>query len=468
MGGKMNPSVIALAPLLCLALSAVILLVPAALQRPGVAWIVSLSGFVLSGVLLWPAWQQAPVSVTELLMIDRYALAVTGIVVVSGLVVTVLGHEYFRARQILHHSEIYLLLLIAALGGGVLAAAEHFASLFLGVELMGIATAVLIAFPLGRVELEAGVKYLVLSGMASAFLVFGMGLVYAGGGVLVFSGMDFAGPGWVGLFMILAGLAFKLSWVPFHLWIGDVYQGAPPPVAAFLGSASKSAALAVFMRLLWKSDAYQNEMLAVLFIVIACFSILVGNWLALLQNRIKRLLAYSAIAHFGYLLVLPATAGRLGMEFVAEASAFYLIAYSLAVGVGFGSISVMEQAGEEVDALEDLRGLFHQQPLLASLFTVALLSLAGLPLTIGFIGKFYLFSAAVGGELWWLALVMVFGSGLGMVYYLRVILVLGQPRTTCLHPNPATSGLLVLGFLVTMLVWLGIFPSWIMGLVSHF
>ncbi len=464
----MNLPVTAIGPLLCLALTTVLLLIPAAFRKPRVAAILAALGFALSGILLWPAWEQAPVRVTDLFVLDRYALVVIGIVDLSGLVVTVLCHEYFRTRDILHRSEIYLLLLIAALGGAVLAGAGHFASLFLGIELMGITTAVLIAFPLTRSTSEAGVKYLVLSGTASAFLVFGMALVYAGDGTLVFSRLNFAESGWVGLVMIWVGLAFKLSWVPFHLWIGDVYQGAPPPVSAFLGSASKVAALAVFMRLLLESKAYQNGMLASLFIVIASFSILFGNWLALLQYRIKRLLAYSAIAHFGYLLVLPAVANKLGSEFVAEATVFYLLAYSLAVLVCFGLISILGNEGEEVDELEDLRGLFHHQPLVAVLFTIALLSLAGLPLTIGFIGKFYLFSAAVDGERWWLALVMVFGSGLGMVYYLRVIFELGQPQTAITRSTTALTPLLVLGFLATMLIWLGIFPTWIMEMFSNF
>ncbi len=461
----MNLPVVALSPVLCLALTSVILLLPAALQKPRAAAVIAGLGFALTGLLLWPAWGDTPVMATELLRIDHYALIVIGIVALSGLVVTVLCHDYFQPREIVHRSELYLLLVIAALGGAVLAMASHFAALFLGVELMGISSVVLIAFPYSRPALEAGVKYLVLSGAASALLVFGMALVYAGDGTLSFSQLVFAGPGWVGLVMILAGLAFKLSWVPFHLWAGDVYQGAPAPIAGFLGSASKAAAMAVVMRLLLESGAYKNHVLTALFIFVACFSILTGNWLALLQHRIKRLLAYSAIGHFGYLLVLPATAARLGTEFAAEATVFYLLAYSLAVLVSFGLISALTTDGSEPNELACWRGLFYNHPLSAMLFGAALLSLAGLPLTIGFVGKFYLFTAAVGGGLWVLALVMVFGSGLGMYYYLRVIYELGRSPDRVPF-TPSLTAMTILCFLGLLLVGIGIYPPWVMNVLS--
>ncbi len=461
----MTLPLVALGPLLTLALTSVILLLPAALRKPRASAILAALGFLVTGGLLWPAWQVAPVRATDLLTIDHYALVVMGIVTLCGWVVTLLGHEYFSKRQAAHKPELYLLLVIASLGGAVLAAASHFATLFLGVELLGISTVVLVAFPYTRPALEAGIKYLLLSGAASAFLVFGMALVYAGDGTLVFTKLAFAGPGWVGLVMILAGLAFKLSWVPFHLWAGDVYQGAPAPIAGFLGSASKVAAMAVTMRMLLESGAYRNDVLVTLFIFVACFSILTGNWLALLQQRIKRLLAYSAIGHFGFLLVLPATATRVGAGFAAEATLFYLLAYSLAVLVSFGLIAVLSAENSEADELSDLRGLFHHQPVAAVLFTVALLSLAGLPLTIGFVGKFYLFTAAIGGGLWLLALVMVFGSGLGMFYYLRVIYELGRPQQASVS-IPAVASLTMLGVLGLLLLGVGVYPTWIMEVFS--
>jgi len=457
----MNLPLVALGPLLSLALTSVILLLPAALRKPRASAVVAGLGFAATGGLLWPAWQVAPVMATELLRIDRYALVVMAIVTLCGLVVTVVSHEYFAKRGAFHKAELYLLLVIAALGGVVLAAASHFASLFLGVELLGISTAVLIPFPYSRPALEAGVKYLVLSGAASAVLVFGMALVYAGDGTLVFAKLAFSGPGWVGLVMVLAGLAFKLSWVPFHLWAGDVYEGAPAPIAGFLGSASKTAAMAVTMRLLLESGAYRNDVLATLFVFVACFSILGGNWLALLQPRIKRLLAYSAIAHFGFLLVLPATAARVGAGFAAEATLFYLLAYSLAVLVSFGLVSLLSPEDPETDELEKWRGLFHHQPVAAILMTAALLSLAGLPLTIGFVAKFYLFTAAIGGRLWLLALVMVFGSGLGMFYYLRVIYELGRTEVETVAA-PAIVSLTMLAVLGLLLLGVGVWPAWIM------
>ncbi|GAB4360627.1 MAG: NADH-quinone oxidoreductase subunit NuoN [Methylohalobius crimeensis] len=456
----------ALSPLLCLASTAAVLLLPAAMQRPKAAAIVAALGFILTLALLPIAWGEIPTAVPPLLRIDGYALFIIGLIATAGLAVTALYHDYFRQMNLSDRAELYLLLTIAALGGAVLAAAEHFAALFLGLELMGISIAVLTAYPFSRANLEAGVKYLILSGTASSLLLFGAALVYAGGGKMTFSNLDLSGPGSVGLVMILAGLGFKLSWVPFHLWAADVYEGAPAPIAGFLGSASKSAGMAVMLRLLLESGAYKNEVLTALFLLIACLSILTGNWLALLQTRLKRLLAYSAIAHFGYLLIVPAAASRLSTVFAAEAVQFYLLAYTLAVLIVFGLVSALTTEEKEPDDLGAWRGLFHHRPLAAVLISAALLSLAGLPLTVGFVGKFYLFSAAVGGNLWFPALILLIGSGLGMYYYLRVIYELGcsgkidQPIAL-----PRTS-MAILCLLVLLLVGLGIHPGGIISRVS--
>lgn len=455
---------IALAPLLSLALTAVALLWPAAVGRPRAAALISACGFALA--LVWvglPAGPE-PQFAAALLRIDAYARSVIALVAGSGLVASLLSRDYFAAPC--HRAEAYLLLATAALGGAVLAAADHFASLFLGVELMGVSLAVLNAWPFTRPALEAGIKYLILSGTASALMAFGMALAYADSGSMAFSALHPAGLGGMGLVLILAGLGFKLSWVPFHLWAADVYQGAPAPVAAFLASASKSAAMAVVVRLLLESGAWHNARLAWLLAAVAGLSILVGSLMALLQNRLKRLLAYSAIAHFGYLLIVPAAAGVLGTELATEVVLFYLASYTLAVLLAFGLISACSREGVEPDALADWRGLIPHRPLAAALLTVALLSLAGLPVTVGFVGKFYLFAAAVGAGLWPAAGALLIGSGLGMYYYLRVILELGRPGEPPPAPLPATS-LALLGVLGLGVVGLGIQPSPLIAWAGH-
>jgi len=460
----LNP-LFALAPLVTLGLTAVALLLPAALQRPKVATGLAAGGFALTLVLLLPAWRVVP-QTTALLRLDRYALTVTALVAGSALATTLLGHDYFRGRLVADRAEILLLLAVAALGGAVLGSAEHFAALFLGVELLGLPLAAVIAHPFGRPNLEAGIKYLVLSGSASALLLFGMALVYAEAGTLTFSQLPLQGLAWTGLLLILAGLAFKLAWVPFHLWIADVYQGAPAPLAAFLASGAKSAAMAVVLRLLLESGAYHQPALAALLLTVACISILVGNWLALLQTRLKRLLAYSAIAHFGYLLIVPAAAVRLGSAFAAEATLFYLFAYTLATLLAFGLVAALNPADPEADRLGNWRGLFFRHPPAALLLTLALLSLAGLPLTVGFVGKFYLFAAAVGAGLWLPALVLLAGSGLGMFYYLRVIRELGRPASGRADFSMPRLGLVILLILAVLLVGTGLYPQGVILLVT--
>ena len=459
-----------LAPLGALGLTALALLLPAALNWPRMGGILALGGFALTLVLLVPAWQAAPQTI-GLLRLDRYALVVTALVTASALMVCALGQDYFRRRSMADRCEIWLLLAVAALGGGVLAGAEHLAALFLGVELLGLPLAALVAHPCGRLHLEAGIKYLILSGSASALLLFGMALVYAQDGTLTFSQLRLEGLAWIGLLLMLAGLAFKLAWVPFHLWIADVYQGAPAPLAAFLASGAKAAAMAAVLRLLLESGAYRLPSLPLLLLLVACLSILIGNWLALLQTRLKRLLAYSAIAHFGYLLIVPAAAIRLGSGLAAEAVLFYLVAYTLAALLAFGLVTVLSPADPEADELTAWHGLFFRRPLAAvlltlALLTLALLSLAGLPLTVGFVGKFYLFAAAVGAGLWLPALVLLAGSGLGMFYYLRVIRDLGRPvREESLFSLPGLS-LAALLLLAALLVGMGLHPQGLILLLT--
>jgi len=444
-----------LAPSAALGLTALVLLLPAALNRPRFAHILASVGLGLTLVLLLPAWRMAP-QTAMLLRLDRYALVVTGLVAGSALVAALVGHDYFRSRRLPDRSEIWLLLAVAALGGAVLGSAEHFAALFLGVELLGLPLAALVAHPCGRSHLEAGIKYLILSGSASALLLFGMALVYAQDGTLTVSRLQPTGLAWIGLLMMLAGLAFKLAWVPFHLWIADVYQGAAAPVTAFLASGGKAAAMAAVLRLLLESGAYRNSGLAILLLILACLSILIGNWLALLQDRLKRLLAYSAVAHFGYLLIVPAAATRVGGSLTAEAALFYLCAYTLATLLAFGLVAVLSPVDSEADGLTAWQGLFFRHPLAATLLTLALLSLAGLPLTVGFVGKFYLFAAAVGAGLWGPALVLLAGSGLGMFYYLRVIRELGRPASGEADFSMPRLGLVILLILAVLLVGTGL------------
>ena len=329
----------------------------------------------------------------------------------------------------------------------------------------------MVAYPVKlRGALEGGLKYLVLSAAASAFLLFGMALIYSQTGVLSFRGIaDWnlaAGTGnlvvLTGVSLMLAGAGFKLSVVPFHFWTPDVYEGAPAPVTGFLATASKTAMFAVLLRFFIEAGFFRYGSVLDVLTAMAVASILVGNVLALLQTNIKRMLAYSSIAHFGYLLVALVAAGPLAVEAVGV----YLITYVVTTLSAFGVVTLMSSPFGERDATQiyDYRGLFWRRPFLTSILTVAMLSLAGIPLTAGFIGKFYIIATGVAQHQWLLIAAVVAGSAIGLYYYLRVMIsmfLLDPQRrrfSAPLHWAQQAGGVMTLGLMLLMLV-LGIYPE---------
>ena len=265
--------------------------------------------------------------------------------------------------------------------------------------------------------------------------------------------------------MIVAGLGFKLSLVPFHFWTPDVYQGAPAPVSGFLASVSKAAIFLALLRWYLQAQLYHYPILVDSIAAIAIASMLVGNLLALRQHNTKRLLAYSSIAHMGYLLIILVVAAKPENRLLAtEAALFYLIAYVTTTLAAFGLLSLLcaRQSDRETVQIADLSGLFWRHPLLAVMMLVALLSLAGIPLTVGFIGKFYLFSAAVSGYHWSLLASLIIGSGLGIYYYLRVIYAMtlndGQHQPLPTAARGLTVQILCCA-LIASILWLGVIPA---------
>ena len=370
-------------------------------------------------------------------------------------------------------------MLLAATGGIVLVSAQHLAGLFIGLELLSVPVYGLVAYAFfNKRSLEAGIKYMVLSAAGSAFLLFGMALLYAEAGSLSFSGIGHAlaatgAPSAIaqlGLGMMLVGLAFKLSLVPFHLWTPDVYEGAPAPVAAFLATASKVAVFAVMVRLFQITPSATTGVMSDVLTVIAIASILFGNLLALTQNNLKRLLGYSSIAHFGYLLIALVASKGMAMEAIGV----YLITYVLTSLGAFGVITLMSSPykGRDADALYEYRGLFWRRPYLTAVMTVMMLSLAGIPLTAGFIGKFYIIATGVEAHQWWLVGSLILGSAIGVFYYLRVMvtLYLVEPK---LHRHDAplnweqkAGGVMLLAVSV-LVFFLGVYPQPMLQLVQQ-
>ena len=473
---------IALLPLLVTSLTAVVVMLAIAAKRNhALTFILSVVGLNLALLSLIPALEVAPLEVTPLLLIDTFACYYMALVLAASLACVTLIHAYLGGESGKgypgNREELYLLVLLSAAGGLVLVSAQHLAGLFIGLELLSVPTYGMIAYAFfNKRSLEAGIKYMVLSAAGSAFLLFGMALLYAESGNLAFAdiGASLARESsqlvQIGIGMMLIGLAFKLSLVPFHLWTPDVYEGAPAPVAAFLATASKVAVFAVLLRLYQISPAMSGGWLNELLTLIAIASILFGNLLALLQNNLKRLLGYSSIAHFGYLLVALIASKGLAVEAVGV----YLATYVLTSLGAFGVITLMSTpySGRDADALYEYRGLFWRRPYLTAVLTVMMLSLAGIPLTAGFIGKFYVIAAGVEAQLWWLLGAMVLGSAIGVFYYLRVMVTLFM-REPNMHRHDApfdwgqgAGGIMLL--VVALLVFvLGVYPQPLLELVQH-
>jgi NADH-quinone oxidoreductase subunit N len=458
---------VALSPLVALAGAPVLVMLAVALGcGHRWAWGLTLLGLAVPLGLLPVASSAAPQGVTLLLVMDHFALFYIGLVLAAGLAVAAPAHGYLEGRGE-RPEAFYMLLLLAILGAAVLAASNHFASFFLGLELLSTSLFALVAYPARRRQpLEAGAKYLILAGVSSAFLLFGMALVYAELGTMSFgaigsllaAGEHFRQVYLIGGFaLILVGVGFKLSLVPFHMWAPDVYQGAPAPVTALVATISKGGVFAVLLRYFTEAEVYRYGRIALLLGLIAVVSMLAGNLLALLQSSVKRLLAYSSIAHLGYLLVALLAGGTLA----AEAVGYYLAAYFVTMLGAFSVVARLGGPGGDADALADYHGLFWRRPWLAGTFTAMLLSLAGMPLTMGFVGKFYVVAAGVDAGLWPLVLVLVAASVIGLFYYLRVVVAMVRPPGEAVLASPAESpvGDLVLVALILLLIGLGVYPG---------
>jgi NADH-quinone oxidoreductase subunit N len=473
-----------LAPLI-VSIVALILMMQIAFKRHAtVSWLLGCTGFILAILALKPMADIVPKMVTPLLVSDQYSLFFSALILFSGLITTLLAKDYLQNRRG-ENEEFYLLLLLSSLGAMILVSATHVASFLLGMELLGVALYALIAYPeRGQLPLEAAIKYLILSGAASAILLFGFALIYAVLGTLSFVGIGQALAQPIledqqllillGTAMVFTGIGFKLSLVPFHMWTPDVYQGAPAPVTGFLATVSKGAIFAALLRLFIDAELYQYQELMLSLSVLAIASMLAGNLLALKQDNLKRILAYSSIAHIGYLFITLIVYGVLQQPGLAvEAAAFYLSAYIITSLAAFSLLSIISSNTSETDLddISHIQGLFWRQPMLALMLTIALLSLAGIPLTVGFIGKFYIFTAGIEGSLWVLLAALIIGSGISIYYYLRIVFQMtmkepaGGSGAANMDPNSVRLSVLskfVVWLLIFMMLYLGVLPQTLM------
>jgi NADH-quinone oxidoreductase subunit N len=463
-----------LLPFIILAASAVLLmLVISFSRRHGLTLGLTALGLVLAFMSLWPAAVNLPVQITPLIVMDGYASCFIGLILAACLAVTLLSYGYLEQRKG-HKEEYYLLVLLVALGGAVVVASRHFASFFIGLEILTVAFYVLIGYQReSRAGIEAAIKYLILSAVSDGFLLFGMALIYSQSGTMEFDRIAAAAIHadrlvlFAGITLLITGIGFKLSMVPFHMWTPDVYQGSPAPVTALLATVSKVAVFALLVRYFAALDVHGSGALTGVFSAIAIASMFAGNLLALLQTNVKRLLAYSSIAHMGYVLVAFLAGGKTALTAVG----YYLVAYTVTSLGAFGAIAVLSGAERDADTLRDYRGLAWKRPWLTGIFTVMLLSLAGIPLTAGFMGKFYVMAAGVGSALWLMVGTLVLTSVIGLFYYLRIVVTMyatADPSVaTVEYPcSPTWTGGFVLAVLTVLLIWWGVYPAPLIALIE--
>ncbi|MET0561152.1 MAG: NADH-quinone oxidoreductase subunit N [Gaiellaceae bacterium] len=417
---------LALSPTIALLGGAGIALLSALLpawMRKAVGASAAVVGFVVAAVLagyVFDASSTPEILLEGTMVQDQLAALAQVILGVTGAVV-VLASWGERRRE--NHAEYYALIATAGAGMVFFVGAENLMTLFLGLEWFSLCLYILVAIDSEReTSLEAGLKYLIVGGFGSAVLLFGSALVYGATGELSFPAIAAADPSsepflFAGLAMILAGLAFKVSAAPFHMWTPDVYQGSPTSVTAFMAAATKTAAMVVLLRVLVTAFPEQADVWTIAVAVLAAISLVWGNLGALAQRDLKRILAYSSISHAGFLLMAIAADSQLG----GEALLYYLVPYS-AMSVGaFAVIAARERELEAPVTLESLAGFGWERPYHGVALWIFMLGMAGFPLTGGMFGKLFVFSAAYDAGDWWLVLIGVAATAVSLGYYLNVV-----------------------------------------------
>jgi len=397
------------------------------------------------------------------------------------IVVLFYSRGYILDRIQMAKSEFYTLTLFATLGMMVMISANHFLTVYIGIELLSLSLYAMVALNRDSVSAtEAAMKYFVLGALASGLLLYGMSMIYGATGTLEITGVAerlYAGQAnktilVFGLVFLVSGIAFKLGVVPFHMWIPDVYHGAPTAVTLFIASAPKLAAFAIVMRMLVNGLIVLAQDWQMMLIILSVLSMAIGNFAAIAQTNLKRMLAYSAISHMGFLLlglVTGVIGGDARFALNAYSSAmFYVITYVLTSAGTFGMILLLARAGFESEEIEDFKGLNKRSPWFAAVMMMMMFSMAGVPFFVGFFAKFSVLQAVVAAGYLWLAIAAVLFSLVGAFYYLRVVKVMYFDQPTDTSPIMAPIDMKILmsanGLAVALL---GIFPQALMSLCAY-
>ncbi|AEO08526.1 NADH dehydrogenase I chain N [Buchnera aphidicola str. Ak (Acyrthosiphon kondoi)] len=443
----------------------------------------SILGFMSTFCSLYLLTKIIPLDITVLFHIDGYSILYIGMIVISSICTCVFAYPWLL-KYPFNKEEFYLLLIISNLGAMSLIISNHMASFFINIELLSLPMFGLIAYSsYQKHSLEASFKYIILSGISSSFLLLGIAWIYAISGNLdflsVYDIFKIASKNEMlvilfGISMVLLSLFFKLSIVPFHLWTPDIYQGTPASVLSFFSTTGKIAIFSVLLHFLSHISDVDNKILYFILSLITIFSILFGNLMALFQENIKRLFGYASISQIGYLLIVFLGSNK-NYLFSLETSAVYLYSYLFSNIACFGIINLISNSHKKnnANAIHSYQGLFWSQPLLSGLFTLVLLSLAGIPMTLGFIGKFYILSIIMKEHLWIIGFSFLIGTLLGLYCYLRIILnlYLNPPKLLKNDLNISrnwfyTPSGIVICILGMILLILGIYPNPLISLVK--
>ncbi|MBU2234462.1 MAG: NADH-quinone oxidoreductase subunit N, partial [Proteobacteria bacterium] len=418
-------------PEIIITLSAVITLLLAAFGRResvgALTGAVALTGAGLAMIFTCYLWDGSASIFNNLYTIDNFGTFFKGLALIVSLLVTLLSLRYAERENIIK-GEYYSLLLFGVLGMMIMVSSTNFITIFIGLEVMSIAVYVLCGLLSGNPRsVEASLKYFLLGAFATAFLLYGMALIYATTGSLDIREIaDYVASGnfkptpmfMIGLAMLIVGFGFKTASVPFHMWTPDVYQGAPTSITAYMATGIKAAAFGAFLRVFYTAFLpFLGEWSSILWLI-AVATMTLGNITALVQDDVKRMLAYSSIAHAGYILI----AFVIGDQFASSSILFYVLVYTFMNIGAFTVVILLGQKDRENTGIESYAGLAGRHPLIALSMAIFLLSLAGIPPLAGFMGKFYILSAAIKAKYYWLAVIGVLNSVVAVYYYLRVIM----------------------------------------------
>lgn len=433
----------------------------------------ALAGFALALVSVLTQWGERDLTFFNMVFQDDFGQFSKALFLFSGGIICLVSIAYLERDRFLK-AEYFSLLLFATMGMCLMATSADLVMTFLGIEILSIATYVLAGYRLGeKRSTESAMKYFILGAFSTGFLLYGIAFIYGATGTTKYLDIaqevgnfeDYPAILLLGVGLVVVGFGFKSALAPFHVWTPDVYEGAPIPITAYLAVASKAAAIVTFLRILYQVVPDLGWSWQQLLWISAVLTMAIGNIAALTQTNIKRMLAYSSIAHAGYLLVGLTAHSLMG----AQGVLFYLLAYAFMTLGAFSVVQLVGQDDERLVAISDYAGVGYKYPFLGITLSVFMLSMAGIPLTAGFTGKLFLFAAAIEQEMYGLVIIAVLASAIGVYYYLRVLVFMYMRESEDESPRFGLSltARVVIVIMVLGTLYLGIFPGSILSIASE-